>query len=120
MKILDKVQIEDLKTMEAIASQYGSIEELIEDLHGTILRKEKEKKQSLNVRFNMDMLVRLKVFDPWELKVVQANHISNLQELIDCNLDHLVGITPSIRDGLDWVRHFYDMSSFEENKGPKK
>ena len=64
----------------------------------------------------MEMFLRLNIFDPWELKVVQSNHISNLQELIDCNLDELVGITPSIKEGLEWVRTFYDMRSLEEKK----
>ena len=85
-----------------------------------IQKIEDEKKKSLNVRFNMDMFIKLQIFDPWEFKVVRDNHISNLQELIDCNLDDLVGITPSVKQGLEWVRTFYDMSSFEEDKKPSK
>ena len=119
MKILEKMKLDDLKTMKEIVSQYGSMEELNHDLDTTISIREKEKSESLNVRFNMDMMVRLHVFDPWELKVVQSNNIANLQELIDCNLDELVGITPSIKEGLEWVRTFYDMSSFEEENKPK-
>ena len=69
-----------------------------------IQKIEDEKKKSLNVRFNMDMFIKLQIFDPWEFKVVRDNHISNLQELIDCNLDDLVGITPSVKRGLEWVR----------------
>ena len=68
----------------------------------------------------MDMFIKLQIFDPWEFKVIRDNHISNLQELIDCNLDGLVGITPSIKQGLEWVRTFYDMSSIEEKKGKSK
>ena len=102
MKIQD-MKLEDLKRMKKIVSQYGSMEELKDDLDSTISTREKEKTESLNVRFNMDMFLRLQIFDPWELKVVQSNHISNLQELIDCNLDELVGITPSIKEGLEWV-----------------
>ena len=120
MKVLEKMSLEDLKTMQEIISQYGSMEELKHDLDTTITRREEEKTKSLNVRFNMEMFLRLNIFDPWELKVVQSNHISNLQELIDCNLDELVGITPSIKAGLDWARKFYDMSSLEEKKGPCK
>ena len=57
----------------------------------------------------MDMFIKLQIFDPWELKVVRKNNINNLQELIDCDLDSLIGITPSIKEGLDWVRKFYNM-----------
>ncbi len=115
MKIQD-MKLEDLKRMRKIVSQYGSMEELKDDLDSTISTREKEKTESLNVRFNMDMFLRLQIFDPWELKVVQSNHISNLQELIDCDLDELVGITPSIKEGLEWVRTFYDMRSLEPTK----
>ncbi len=115
MKIQD-MKLDDLKRMRKIVSQYGSMEELKHDLDSTISTREKEKTKSLNVRFNMDMFLRLQIFDPWELKVVQSNHISNLQELIDCDLDELVGITPSIKEGLEWVRTFYDMRSLEPQK----
>ena len=120
MKILERLKTEDLKTMKEIVSQYGSMEELKHDLDTTIAAREEEASKSLNVRFNMDMMLRLQIFDPWELKVVQSNHISNLQELIDCNLDELVGITPSVKQGLEWVRKFYDMSSLEEEYRAKK
>ena len=106
--------------IKEIVSQYGNMEEFKHDLDTFISIREKEKAKSLNVRFNMDMMVRLQVFDPWELKVVQSNHIANLQELIDCNLDDLVGITPSIKSRLEWVRKFYDMSSFEEKQTSHK
>ena len=115
VKIQD-MKLDELKRIQDIVSQYGSMEELKHDLDSTISTREKEKTKSLNVRFNMEMFLRLNIFDPWELKVVQSNHISNLQELIDCNLDELVGITPSIKQGLEWVRTFYDMRSLEERK----
>ena len=116
MKILEQLSIDDLKTIDTIVSQYDSIASLRKDLKQTISKKKEESSQNLNVRFNMEMLERLKVFDPWELRVVKANHIANLQELIDCNLDSLVGITPSIKQGLEWVRSFYDMGSVRENQ----
>ena len=113
---LKNLKLEELKKMQQIISQYGSMEELKHDLDSTISTREKEKTKSLNVRFNMEMFLRLNVFDPWELKVIQSNHISNLQELIDCDLDSLVGITPSVKSGLEWARKFYDMSSLEEGR----
>lgn len=116
VKIQD-MKLDELKRVQDIVSQYGSMEELKHDLDSTISTREKEKTKSLNVRFNMEMFLRLNIFDPWELKVVQSNHISNLQELIDCDLDELVGITPSIKQGLEWVRTFYDMRSLEKKKG---
>ena len=45
-----------------------------------------------------------------ELKVIKNNNISNMQELIDCDLDSLVGIKPSLKISLDKKRRFYDMN----------
>ena len=36
------------------------------------------------------------------------------------DLNSLVGITESIKEKLDWARHFYDMSSLEDNKSNDK
>ena len=116
MGILDTLSLEELNQMKKVISQYGSMEELKHDLDSTISTREKEKTKNLNVRFSMDMMVKLNVFDPWELKVGQSNHIANLQELIDCDLDQLEGITSSVKRGLEWVRTFYDMHSFEETQ----
>ena len=120
MKILEGLNLDDLKSIKSIVSQYGSMEELINDLDTAISRREEEKAKSLNVRFNMDMFIKLNVFDPWELNVIKSNNISNMQELIDCNLDDLVGITPSVKRGLEWARKFYDMSSMEDIEHAKK
>ncbi len=121
MKILETMKLEELKKIQEVVSQYGSMEELKHDLDTTISCREEDKRKSLNVKFNMEMFIRLNIFDPWELDVIKSNKISNLQELIDCNLDELKGITPSVKKGLDWARKFYDMSSLEDknSKGRK-
>mgnify|MGYP006916073179 CR=1 FL=1 len=120
MKKIEHLTLDRLKEMKEVVSSYGSMEELNHDLNFAIATREEEKAKSLNVRFNMSLMKKLHVFDPWELKVVESNNIANLQELIDCNLDELVGITPSIKEGLEWVRTFYDMSSFKEEDKPMK
>ena len=119
MKKKEMMGLEELKRMERLISEYDDIDALKVDIRGLIMRKEKEASKKLNVRFDLEMMIRLNVLDPWELNVVKSNHIANLQELIDCNLDQLVGITESIKQGLEWVRAFYDMSSMEENRKPK-
>ena len=121
MKKLEDFSLEELQDMYHFLQAFQSKEECEFFLKERIQKLEEDKKKSLNVRFNMEMFIKLKIFDPSELKVVRDNHISNLQELIDCDLDHLVGITPSIKQGLLWVRTFYDMSAFEEKeKGKSK
>ena len=120
MKILNHLKTDDLKTMKEIVSQYDSIDDFKHDLDTLISYREIEEAKSFNVRFNLEMMIRLQIFDPWEWKVVKSNHISNLQELIDCNLDELVGITPSVKQGLEWVRKVYDMRSLEADYRTRK
>lgn len=109
MNMLDNLSYEKLLELGKFVSEYDDIDSLKNDILKKIVSVEEEKSKSLNIRFNMDMFIKLQIFDPWELKVVRKNNINNLQELIDCDLDSLIGITPSIKEGLDWVRKFYNM-----------
>lgn len=111
MKRLDGCSLEELRKIKRIVSRYESLGELKDDLHITITSREEEQKKSMNVRFCGEQFYQ--IFDPWELRVVKANHIMNLQELIDCDLDHLVGITEGVKNGLEWVRKFYDFRPIE-------
>lgn len=43
-----------------------------------------------------------------------TNKINNFRDLMECNLDELIGITPSLKDKLERVRRFYDVSKFVE------
>lgn len=113
---LENLDLKSLKKLKSIVSDFDSIESLISQIDSRISSLEDVRKDSLNVRFNLEMFIRLKIFDPSEFKVIRDNNINNLQELIDCDLDSLVGITPSIKEGLSWVRSAYDMSSFEEDE----
>ena len=117
MSILDKMNLEELHELSQFVSQYGDLGELRYDLDFVISSREKKKKESLNSRFDLDMMVRYQVFTYEELRVILQNHITNLQELIDCDLDQLEGITPSIKRELVWKRVFYDMSSLENRNG---
>lgn len=86
----------------------------------TLIQK-RQNKNSINERFTLELCRKLEIFDPWEFHVLKINHIHNMQELIDCDLDSLIGITPSIRDGLEWCRSFYDLRSMvKPNKEYRK
>ena len=101
MNMLDNLSYEKLLELGKFVSEYDDIDSLKNDILKKIVSVEEEKSKSL--------IIKLQIFDPWELKVVRKNNINNLQELIDCDLDSLIGITPSIKEGLDWVRKFYNM-----------
>ena len=117
---LDSLDINKLKELKSLISEYDSIDSLVSAIDRTIDERVAASKSSLNVRFNMDMFIRLQIFDPSEFKVIRRNNINNMQELIDCDLDSLVGITPSVKEGLLWVRSAYDMSSYEEDNNMHK
>lgn len=110
--MLEEMSTDELVQLKEYVSSFKDIDSLLGEIDCIIeCRKDRGK---LNIRFNMDMFIKLQIFDPSEFRVVRENHINNLQELIDCDLDSLVGITPSIKEGLTWVRSFYDMSSYDD------
>lgn len=116
---MNSLSLDELKKFKDVISGYDDIGELKKAVNFFIEKKEREKSTRLNVRFDMDMFIRLRIFEPSELRILKANCISNLQDLIDCDLDSLVGITPSVKEKLDWARRAYNMDSYEENSKKK-
>lgn len=117
---LESLDINSLKQLREFVGGFDSIESMLSRINSRIAVLEESRKESLNVRFNMELFIKYKIFDPFEFKVIKANNINNLQELIDCNLDDLVGITPSVKEGLEWVRRAYDFSSWEDDHNKKR
>lgn len=105
----NNIDLETLKKMRECIINYSDISSLLLDIDYSISEKEEEMMTSLNVRFNMEMFIKLEIFTPDELKVIRDNNINNLKELIDCDLNELIGITPSIKYSLLQKRRFYDM-----------
>ena len=100
---------QELKKLRDIVNEFDDIDSLKEVIDSKIENKEKTKGISSNIRFNMEKFIEWQIFDPFELKVIKDNNINNMQELIDCDLDSLVGITPSVKIGLWRKRGYYDM-----------
>ena len=93
---------------------YQTIEEFQSDLDQMIREKEEENRNNPNVKFDRAMFVRLQIFDPWELKVLDLYQIHNLQELIDFDMDTLVDVPTSIREKLEWARRVYDLRGMKK------
>ena len=104
-----------IKIRELIIN-YKSIEELKHDLDTTISRRIKKEKKSLNIRFNIEMMKELQILSPIQYRLIKKNKIKNLDELLKCNLSNLEGMDKSLERDLDWIRHFYDMSSLDKKK----
>ena len=45
------------------------------------------------------------------MKVLELNGIRNLQDLIDADLDSMIGMTESIKEKLSWARRFYNLDT---------
>ena len=118
--LLKTFKLDDLKLFVSLIEQFDNKDEMLNALFSEINRREKENKLSLNVRFDIEMIKRLNLFYPDELRVLEINKINNIQDLIDCDLDSLIGITESIKEKLEWARKFYDMSGLEDEKKTNK
>ena len=113
MRYLEQMKLKELKDLKKFVSQFESMEELLYELDSTISTKQKDQEKSLNDRFDMAMFKKLNMFEPEELKVLVENNINNLQELIDCDLNSLIGMRPSMKRKFLWIRQFYDMSALD-------
>ena len=121
MKYLDKLNLQELKELKEYISKFASMGELINELDSNISTKQKVQKENPNIRFDIELFRKLSILEPSEINLLVENNINNLQELIDCDLNALIGITPSIKAKLEWTRQFYDMSIYyKEAKKSKK
>ena len=95
--------------------ELNNIDNLKKTINDIILDKE----DNINVMFDIDGFIKLSIFDSEELLILQKNGIHNLQELIDCNLENLDGMTMGYYEKFDWARKVYDMFSWNPKKKKK-
>ena len=110
----DSFSLDELKKMKKVVDSFDDVDSLKNSLSCFIDEMEK-KKSNINERFDLALMVRLQIVDPFQLKVLKNNMIHNIQELIDCDLDSLVGITPSMKKEFDWIRKIYDLRGMVED-----
>ena len=116
MKSMKKNSLEDLEFLQECFQEE-------KDVLGKVQQAIQEKKsdqESINTRFDMALFEKLQVFDPWEIRFLKQHHIMNLQELIDCPLESLIGMTPSLYEKFNWARHFYDLRSMVKEREKQK
>lgn len=107
--IFKSFSLDDLKNYLLLIEQFESKDDMYNALIFEIKRREEEEKLGLNRRFTIKMFKDLSMFYPDEMYVLEVNGIKNLQDLIDCDLDSMIGITLSIKEKLEWARNFYDL-----------
>lgn len=113
-KNLSDFSLPVLNAIKQDLENYHTIEEFQSDLDQMIREKEEENRKNPNVKFDRAMFVRLHIFDPWELRVLDLYQIHNLQELIDLDMNSLVDVPYSIREKLEWARRVYDLRGMQE------
>jgi hypothetical protein len=113
-KGLEDFSLEELNILLDVACREKSIDSLVEDILLTIKSKEDINKSNLNVSFDLKMFIQLNIFSKDEMNILVINGITNLQELIDCNLKTLKGINSTYLEKLDWARNFYDMRDMSD------
>lgn len=121
MKKINELNIEELRQIKNIAIQYSTLDELVNAIDFN-LNAIYYQNVPLNVRFDLNMFRKLSIFTDTELKILSFNHIDNLQDLIDFDLDSgkTSDMSRSFKEKIEWVRNFYNMDSFDKNAVQKQ
>lgn len=117
--LFDKFSTEQLKDILTLATTFEGKDDLLMGVSSEIKKREAERKQSLNVRFTIEMFKDYNMFYPDEMRVLELNGIKNLQDLIDCDLNSMIGITESIKEKLEWARNFYNLMPKKQKSSEK-
>ena len=117
--IFKNFKTEDLENFILLVDQFEGKDDLLMGLYSELKVREEEKNKSLNARFTIEMFREYRMFYQDELRVLEMNGIRNLQDLIDCNLNNLVGITEVMKEKFSWARNFYNMEKTTENNKKK-
>jgi hypothetical protein len=107
---MDEFGLDELK-------KFRSLLDCVDDI--TVLRNMveleiKNRESTVNQKFTLEMLERLEILSKREIELLRVNHISNLEELIACDLESLIGVRISDISKFKWVREFYDLRSLVE------
>ena len=73
-----------------------------------------------NKTFDLVNMCRRNVITEEEMSILRKNQIYNLEDLVNCSLDNIDGLTNVMREHLSWVRRMYNMSSYENNGNVRK
>ena len=109
--LFTKFTKEQLKDILALVSTFEGKDDLLMGINSEIKKRELESKQSLNARFTIEMFKSYNMFYPDEMRVLELNGIRNLQDLIEADLDSMIGMTESIKEKLSWARRFYNLDT---------
>lgn len=114
MSNIDKFKafsLNDLKLYLTLIESFETKDDMHNALIAEIKRREEEAKLSLNARFTIEMFKSFNMFYPDEMRVLEINGIRNLQDLIEADLNSMIGMTESIKEKLSWARRFYNLET---------
>ena len=107
---MDEFGLDELKRIRSLLDSVDDITVLRNMVDLEINNRE----STVNQKFTLEMLERLEILSKREIELLKVNHISNLEELIACDLDSLIGVKISDISKFQWVREFYDLRSLVE------
>ena len=118
--LFDSFTTKQLKDTLDLVCAFEGKDDLLMGIHSEIKRRVLESEQSLNARFTMEMFKQYNMFYSDELKVLELNGIRNLQDLIEADLDSMIGMTESIKEKFSWARRFYNLEPTKDIQKTKK
>ena len=102
---MDEFGLDELKKIRVLLDSVDDIFILRNIIDLEIKRRE----STVNQKFTLEMLERLEILNRREIELLRINQINNLEELIDCDIDSLIGVRVSDISKFKWVRDFYDL-----------
>ncbi len=112
-KDINDFSLEELKLIRSYIGRFINIEAPKKALDMMISDKETEKEESLNQKFNIELMK--KVFDSELFSIIQEHEINNIQDLIDSDTDKW-NITTQRKIELEEAKSWYD---FDKSMGKK-
>lgn len=118
--MINDFSLVELKKIVELIDCFDDIDIMREQIQRRIDFLTDERNKTINIRFDRDNFIDCDIFTREELSILDNNGIDNMQKLIDCDLDSLVGIKPSIKRELAEKRIFFDMREYPKNSGGKR
>jgi hypothetical protein len=115
---LEFFESDDLVQLNSLLHREGVTVEDLQLACKRALRRQRDSKygvrayNSLNKKFEVKYMVEWGIITSAEAKILEANCINNLLDLLRFNLEDLVCGTPALIDKLDEVRKFYDLREY--------
>ncbi len=117
---INNLSLEDLYSLKSWLSSM-STSDVKKEINKVIRkRKAEQKKCPLNKKFTLDFMLQWGILSREEVNLLRNNAINNLYELLNCDLDNIVGLNSEMKRHIDHERRFYDLSRYADESVSSK